>query len=164
MISKLYPALFIAFDNLFELITKIRFSDNSFGKLNSVQKLCGTGFSQFLLLYMILGPTSLWESYWCWPPLISLAGSVPVRAAGKALLSWGKSRNWEIRHQTKTIWHVWNALHERIWKWQYFHYNIWEWLFHLARNSWEIIKRDYTPYIWKIKHWSFALRTNVGEK
>ena len=27
--------------------------------LNSVQKLCGTGFSQFLLLYVILGSTSL---------------------------------------------------------------------------------------------------------
>ena len=27
--------------------------------LNSVQKLCGTGFSQFLLLYVVLGPTSL---------------------------------------------------------------------------------------------------------
>ena len=27
--------------------------------LNSVQKLCGTGFSQFLLLYVILGPISL---------------------------------------------------------------------------------------------------------
>ena len=28
-------------------------------KLNSVQKLCGTGFSQFLLLFFVLGPTSL---------------------------------------------------------------------------------------------------------
>ena len=28
-------------------------------KLNSVQKLCGTGFSQFMLLYVVLGPTSL---------------------------------------------------------------------------------------------------------
>ena len=27
--------------------------------LNSVQKLCGTGFSQFLLLYVVLGPTLL---------------------------------------------------------------------------------------------------------
>ena len=27
--------------------------------LNSVQKLCGTGFSQFPLLCVILGPTSL---------------------------------------------------------------------------------------------------------
>ena len=117
--------------------------------INSVQKLCGTGFSQFLLLCVILGPTSLWESYSCRPPLISPAGSVPVRASSKALISWKKSRNQEIRQQTKTIWQVWNALHELIWKWQYFHYNIWEWLFQLARNSWEIIKRDYTPYIWK---------------
>ena len=126
--------------------------------LNSVQKLCGTGFSQFLLLYVILGTTSLWESYSCRPPLISPAGSVPEQASGKALISWEKSRNWDIRQQTETIWHIWNAVHERIWKWQYFHYNIWEWLFRLARNSWEIIKRDYTPYIWKIKHWSGAER------
>ena len=28
-------------------------------ELNSVQKLCGTGFSQFPLLYVVLGPTSL---------------------------------------------------------------------------------------------------------
>ena len=28
-------------------------------KKNSVQKLCGTGFSQFLLLYVVLGPTLL---------------------------------------------------------------------------------------------------------
>ena len=62
-------------------------------QFNSVQKLCGTGFSQFLLLYVILGPTSLWESYSCRPPLISPAGSVPVRASDKALISWGKSRN-----------------------------------------------------------------------
>ena len=27
--------------------------------LYSVQKLCGTGFSQFPLLYVVLGPTSL---------------------------------------------------------------------------------------------------------
>ena len=27
-----------------------------------------------------------------------------------------------------------------------------------------IIKHDYTPYIWKIKHWSGALRTNVSVK
>ena len=124
--------------------------------LNSVQKLCGTGFSQFLLLHVALGPTSLWESYSCRPPLISPTGSVPVRATDKALISWEKSRKWEIRQQTKTIWHDWNALHERIWKWQYFHYDIWEWLFQLARNSWEIIKRDNTPYIWKIKHWPCA--------
>ena len=126
--------------------------------LNSVQKLCGTGFSQFLLLYVILGTTSLWESYSCRPPLISPAGSVPEQASGKALISWEKSRNLEIRQQTETIWHIWNALHERIWKWQYFQFNIWEWLFRLARNSWEIIKRDYTLYIWKIKHWSGAVR------
>ena len=35
------------------------FRAKSIPKLNSVQKLCGTGFSQFLLLYVILGPTSL---------------------------------------------------------------------------------------------------------
>ena len=132
--------------------------------LNSVQKLCGTGFSQFLLLYVIFGPTSLWESYSCRPPLISPVGSVRVRASGKALISWEKSWNWKIRQQTKTIWHFWNAFHEHIRKWQYFHYNIWEWLFQLARNSWEIIKRDYTPYIWKIKHWSGALRANISVK
>ena len=125
--------------------------------LNSVQKLCGTGFSQFLLLFVILGPTSLWESYSCRPPLISPASSMPVEASGKALISWENSRNWEIRLQTKTIWHVWNALHERILKCQYFHYNIWEWLFQLARNSWEIIKRDYTPYIWKNNNTDLAL-------
>ena len=101
--------------------------------LNSVQKLCGTGFSQLMLLYVILGPTSLWESYTCMLPLISPAGFVAVWASGKALISWEKSWNWEIRQQTKTIWQVWNALHERIWKWQYFHYNIWEWLVQLAR-------------------------------
>ena len=129
--------------------------------LNSVQKLCGTGFLQFLLLYVIFGPTSLWESYSCRPPLISPADSVPVRAYCKALISHEKSRNWQIRQQTKTIW---NALHERIWKWQYFHYNIWEWLFQLARNLWEIIKRDYTPYIWKIRHWSSAKRAHISEK
>ena len=28
-------------------------------ELNSVQKLCGTSFLQFLLLYVILGPISL---------------------------------------------------------------------------------------------------------
>ena len=32
-------------------------------ELNSVQKLCGTGFSQFPLLYVVLGPTSLREIY-----------------------------------------------------------------------------------------------------
>ena len=31
----------------------------SYSFLNSVQKLCGTGFSQFLLIFVILGPTSL---------------------------------------------------------------------------------------------------------
>ena len=61
------------------------------GELNSVQKLCGTGFSQFLLLYVILGPILLWESYSCRPPLISPAGSVRVRASGKTLISWKKS-------------------------------------------------------------------------
>ena len=55
--------------------------------LNSVHKLCGTGFSRFLLLYVIYGSTSLRESYSCRPPLISPAGSVPVRASGKALIS-----------------------------------------------------------------------------
>ena len=60
--------------------------------LNSVQKLCGTGLSQFLLLYVIF-PTSLSESYLCRPPLISKAGSVPVRASGKAWIYWEKSRN-----------------------------------------------------------------------
>ena len=49
-------------------------TDARLHKLNSVQKLCGTGFSQFLLLYVILGPTSPWESYSCRPPLISPAG------------------------------------------------------------------------------------------
>ena len=32
-------------------------------QLNSIQKLCGTGFSQLPLLYVVVGPTSLWESY-----------------------------------------------------------------------------------------------------
>ena len=71
--------------------------------LNSVQKLCGTGFSQFLLLYIILCPTLLWKSYLCRLPLISPAGSVRVRASGKALISWEKSWNWKIRQQTKTL-------------------------------------------------------------
>ena len=61
--------------------------------INSVQKLCGTVFSQFLLLYVVLGPTSLGESYSCRPPLISPAGSVPVLASGKPLISWKKLRN-----------------------------------------------------------------------
>ena len=65
--------------------------------LNSVQKLCGTSFSQFLLLYVILGPTWLWESYSCRPPLIYPAGYVAVGASGKPLISWEKLRNWETR-------------------------------------------------------------------
>ena len=60
-------------------------------QLNSVQKLCGTGFLQIPLLCVILGPTSLWESYSWRPPLISPAGSVAVHASGKALISWEKS-------------------------------------------------------------------------
>ena len=59
--------------------------------LNSVQKLCGTGFWQFPLLCVILGPTSLWESYSWRPPLIFPAGSGAVHASGKALISWEKS-------------------------------------------------------------------------
>ena len=97
-------------------------------------------FFAVLLSYVFLGPTLLWESYSCIPPLISPAGSVALRASDKAMISWEKSRNWETCHQTKTIWHVWTALHELIWKWQYFHYNIWEWLFQLARNSWKNYK------------------------
>ena len=72
--------------------------------LNSVQKLCGTGFSQFLLLYVVIGPTSLWESYSWRPPLISPAGSLTVCASGKALVSWEKSENSEMRPQTKSSW------------------------------------------------------------
>ena len=72
--------------------------------LNSVQKLCGTGFSQFLLLYVVLGPTLLWESYSWRPPLISPAGSVAVRASGKVLISWEKSENSEMHPQTKSSW------------------------------------------------------------
>ena len=70
--------------------------------LNSVQKLCGTGFSQFPLLYVVLGPISLRQSYSGRPPLISPAGSVAVRASGKALISWEKSENSEMRPQTKS--------------------------------------------------------------
>ena len=119
---------------------------NSIFILNSVQKFCCNGFSKFLLLYVILGPSSLWESYWCRPPLMSPAGPVHVRAPGKALISWEKSWIWKTHPQTKTIWHPWNALHEQIWKHQQFHYNIWEWSFQWSRSSWEIIKCDYTPY------------------
>ena len=114
--------------------------------LNSVKKFCRNGFSKFLFLYAILGPTSLWESYSRIPPLISPAGSVYMRAPGKALISWEKSWNWETRLKIKTIWHPWNALHEQIWKHQQFHYNIWKWSFQWSRSSWEIIKCDYTPY------------------
>ena len=39
----------------------------------------------------------------CRPPLISPACSVAVRASGKALISWEKSRNYETRQQTKKI-------------------------------------------------------------
>ena len=67
---------------------------------NSVQKFCCSGFSQFLLLYVILGPSSLWESCSCIHPLISPKGSVPLSAPGKALISWEKWRNWEMRPQT----------------------------------------------------------------
>ena len=72
--------------------------------LNSVQKLCGTGFSQFPLLYVVLGSTLLWESYSLRPSLISPAGSVAVRASGKALITWEKSENSEMRPQTKSSW------------------------------------------------------------
>ena len=72
--------------------------------LNSVQKLCGTGFSQFPLLYVVIGPTSLWESCSWRPPLIFLSGSQDVRASGKALISWEKSENSEMRPQTKSSW------------------------------------------------------------
>ena len=113
--------------------------------LNSVQKFCCNGFSKFLCLNVILGPTSLWESYWCRPPLMSPAGHLHVRAPGKDPISWGKSCNWETHPQTKTIWHSWNALHEQIWKHQQFYYNIWEWSFQWLKSSWEIIKCDYTP-------------------
>ena len=96
------------------------FFNSMFMHLNSVQKFCCNGFSKFLLLYVILGPTSLWGSYWCRPPLMSPAGPVHVRAPGKALISWEKSWNWETHPQTKTIWHPWKALHEQIWKHQQF--------------------------------------------
>ena len=43
--------------NFHEQITKKLNITNR--NLNSVQKLCGTGFSQFPLLYVVLGPTSL---------------------------------------------------------------------------------------------------------
>ena len=76
----------------------------TFRTLNSVQKLCGTGFSQFPLLYVVIGPTSLWESYSWRPPLISPSGSKAVRASGKALISWEKSENSEMRPQTKSSW------------------------------------------------------------
>ena len=111
-------------------------------KTNSVQKLCGAGFSQFLLLCFILGPTSLWESYSCWPPLISPAGSVRVWASGKAQISWETSWNWEIRRQTKTIWHVWNALHGRIWKWQYFII-----IFGSGYSNWREIRGNYKEWL-----------------
>ena len=75
-----------------------------FTNVNSVQKLCGTGFSQFPLLYGVLGPTSLWESYSWRPPLISPAGSVAVRVSGKALISWEKLENSEMCPQTKSSW------------------------------------------------------------
>ena len=89
-----------------------------FALLNSVQKFCCNGFSKFLLLYVILGNTSLWESYWCRPPLMSPVSPVHVRAPCIALISWEKSWNWETHPQTKTIWHQWNALHKQIWKHQ----------------------------------------------
>ena len=54
--------------------------------LNSFQKFCCNGFSQILLLYVILGPTLLWESSSCRPPPISPAGCVHVQAPGKALI------------------------------------------------------------------------------
>ena len=113
--------------------------------LNSIQKFCCNGFWEFLLLYVTLGPTSLWESYWCRPPLMSPAGPVLVRAPGKAIISWEKSWNWETHPHTNPK-HPWNALYGHIWKHQQFHYNIWEWSFQWSRSSWEIIKCDYTPY------------------
>ena len=73
-------------------------------QLNSVQKLCGTGFLQFPILCVVLGHTLLWESYSWRPPLISPAGSVTVRASGKALISWEKSELSEMRPQTKSSW------------------------------------------------------------
>ena len=115
-------------------------------QLNSVQKFCCNGFSKFLLLCVILGPTSLWETCWCRPPLISQVGHLHVRAPGKGLIYWEKSWNWETHPPTKTIWHSWNALREQIWKHRQFHYNICEWSFQWSRSSWEIIKCDYTPY------------------
>ena len=72
--------------------------------LNSVQKLCGTGFLQFPILRVVFGHTLLWESYFWRPPLISPAGSVTVRASGKALISWEKSELSEMRPQTKSSW------------------------------------------------------------
>ena len=83
--------------------------------VNTVQKFCCNGFSKFLLLYVILVPTSLWESYWCRPPLMSPGGPVHVRDLGKVLISLEKSWNWETHPQTKTIWHPWNAFHEQMW-------------------------------------------------
>ena len=90
--------------NFWNSSSKTLQDDYKNGKLNSVQKLCGTVFSQFPLLYVVIGPTSLWESYSWRPPLISPSGSHAVRASGKALISWEKSENSEMRPQTKSSW------------------------------------------------------------
>ena len=107
--NEIINLLFKAFFHLYDWWTgdnryNLFYLANGREYLNSVQKLCGTGFSQFPLLYVVLGPTSLREIYSWRPPLISPAGSEAIRAFDKALISWEKSEKSEMRPQTKSSW------------------------------------------------------------
>ena len=98
-----------------------------------------------------LGSTSLWESYSCWPPLISPAGSVRVSfwQGPNTLGNIMKLRNTPADKDNLTRLKLppWTYMNMTI-----FHYNIWDWLFQIGKKFVGIIKSDYTLYIWKIKH------------